>query len=355
MSLDMQNKPKNRTQTSYPTNSLVANFYFFQKYLGGKMSKLNGLRRWKIGNRLYFWQQRIRGHRAKFDLKFPVLLNLEIVSSCNLRCIHCPSHSPNRTTKPRKFGIMDPVLFAKAMDEIDQHGKRRISLHKDGEPLMHPKIREILSRVKKHHDHELYLTTNGQLLSEEIGQAILDAKVDILNLSLGAASPELYQKIRGGQYDKVLRNIHHFLSLRQISTWKPKVLVQIINLQDLDMHAEISAFRDYWKDFDVEIQVWDELSWGTKRLHTVNYRYPCFSLWESFNLNSDGQVTVCCMDWKQSMCIGDLHEQSIKDIWQSTQLSRFRSEQIGCHFDDMSLCKDCNYWFWQPMLPQYPL
>ena len=55
----------------------------------------------------------------------------------------------------RKYEHMDIDQFDQLMDEIDQWGERLVALHKDGEPLLHPKILYILDRVKKNINHNI--------------------------------------------------------------------------------------------------------------------------------------------------------------------------------------------------------
>jgi radical SAM protein with 4Fe4S-binding SPASM domain len=314
----------------------------------GYVLRLTGL-----GNKTYFMLVNIV-RKPKVDFEFPNLISIEIASTCDLSCRHCPSHSKEVLGEKRKFGFINMDLFDKAMDEIDLHGKRKIYLHKDGEPLLHPKIAEILRRLKLHHEHEIYLTTNAYRLTDSIIKLILEARVDTVNFSIGAVTPEMYRHIRGGDLPQVVANVHDFLETRNNSPWKPHVIVQIIDLQTVKMNDEIKRFRKYWSEYDVEIQIWDELTWGLKadtRKHS--YRYPCFSLWDSFNINSDGIVTACCMDWNQTLQLGDFKALNISQIWNADRVKSYRRAHMNNNFGEMEICKLCNYWHWQPMLTRY--
>jgi radical SAM protein with 4Fe4S-binding SPASM domain len=311
------------------------------------------LRQTGLGNRIYFMLKQII-RKPVIDFKFPNLISIEVASACSLNCVHCPSHSKDTIGNKRELGFIDIELFNKAMDEIDCYGKRRIYLHKDGEPLLHPKFPEILHRLKLHKEHEIYLTTNASHLTDPMSKLLLDARVDIINFSIGAFTPEMYKHIRGGDLSRVVANIRNFLNIRNGSAWKPHVIVQIIDLQTIKMDDEIKCFKKYWSQFDVEVQVWDELTWGIKadaRRH--GYRYPCYSLWDSFNINSDGTVTACCMDWNQTLKIGDFKKQGILQIWNGDKLKTYRCDHMNNDFEDMPICKLCNYWHWQTMLRKY--
>lgn len=308
-----------------------------------------------MGNWLYYFSQRIRGIRAVIDYEFPNLISIEITSCCNLTCTHCPSHNNQSNEHARRvFGSISYSLFEKIMHEIDKYGPRRLMLHKDGEPLLNPDIAKMLIRLKVNNNHQVYLTTNGILLNGSVAKAILDARIDHVNVSIGASSNEMYHKIRGGDLGVVKKNVTEFITLIKKSRWKPKLSVQIIDLEQYDMKDEIDNFIRFWKPYNITIWVWDELTWGLKKSKKrINYRYPCYSLWDSFNINSDGKVTACCMDWGQSLVIGNIAESSIKSIWRGERLTEYRRCHLNNEYDEMEICKNCNYWHWQPMLPKY--
>lgn len=317
----------------------------------------SSLRSSNIGREILFQYKKLAGKIPNPDMEFPELISLEVASSCNLSCIHCPPYLKEFKDEVRKFGIMDFELFNKLMDEIDNNGKRSIALHKDGEPLFHPKIIEILQRVKKNKNHTVYVTTNAHPLKENVSAAILENKIDVVNLSIGAASEEFYQKVRGKNFNKVIDNIKLFLELREKSNWKPKVLVQIIELDQFpEMQNEIDAFKKYWSHFDVELQIWKQLTWGVFENKDVQIkRYPCYSLWDSTFINSDGKASACCMDWQQKLLTGDANQNSIKEIWQSDLQKNLRKMHIEKRENDLPVCPTCNYWSWQPRLKNYPI
>ena len=322
-----------------------------------KKNLISFLRQTKTGNNIFFGIKHKLGRVHMPDMSFPELISIEIASACNISCVHCPPQIRELSSQRRKHSIMDLDTFRRLMDEVDKFGPRRIALHKDGEPLLHPQIIDILKRVKQNNEHNVYLTTNAIKLSHETGESILENRIDIVNFSIGAATEKFYEKVRGKGYGKMMGNIHHFLELVESSDWKPKVLVQIINLPEFpEMEDEIQKFKQHWSKFKVEIEVWDKLTWGTfEPVKKLNYRYPCYSLWDSFNINSNGVVTACCMDWTQGLKIGDIKDKSIHEIWHDGALRKLRELHIAGKENELPPCAKCNYWEWQPMLKDYPL
>jgi radical SAM protein with 4Fe4S-binding SPASM domain len=322
-----------------------------------KNAAITGLKKTSLGNDLFYRAKNFLGRLPTPDMGFPALINIEISSICNLHCIHCPPHMNIFKERIRKHNSMSLSTFNKIMDEIDRFGRRNISLHKDGEPLLHPDIENILHRVKLNQDHVVYLTTNGHKLNKRINEILLENKIDIINISLGAATSEFYEKVRGRDFNKVIANINCLLDDIKKTSYKPRVILQIIDLNEFpEMRDEIKIFKRTWQTRDVEISIWKKLNWGVFKEDSIfSYRYPCYSLWESFNINSNNVITACCMDWKQELVIGNIEDKSIEKIWKDDLLRRLRMMHINGEENKIELCKTCNYWSWQPKLMKYPL
>lgn len=311
----------------------------------------------EIGREIIYNYKKYTNRLPVPDMKFPELISLETASACNLHCVHCPPHMLEYKHEVRKFGILNIDLFYKLMDEIDKFGERRIALHKDGEPLMHPNIIEIFKRLKKKREHNVYLTTNAHRLTEGISEAILKYKINIVNFSLGASTEKFYSKVRGNDFNKVISNILNFMKMRKYSEWQPKVIVQIIELPEYpEMKDEIKQFKKFWKDFNVEVQVWEKLTWGVyKNNNKFKNRYPCYQLWETVTVNSDGLASACCMDWRQQLIIGDAKNETIEEIWHGEKLKYLREMHIAGNENELPICDSCNYWNWHDKLENYPL
>ena len=310
-----------------------------------------------FGHEFIYQLKKLTGKLPKPDYNFPQHISIEISSLCNLACVHCPPQNKDFKEHHRQKGNMEIPLFDKVMDEIDQYGPRHIALHKDGEPLLHPQTRDILRRVKKNQNHTVYLTTNAHRLTPEIGKSILENQINVINFSIGAYSEEFYKKVRGRGFDRVMKNIHGFLDMVKTSSWKPIILVQIINLPEYDeMPDEIKNFKKYWSKHNVRLQIWDKLNWGVYNSNQTKInRYPCYSLWKYIFVNSDGKASACCMDWKQDLLIGDANEQSLAEIWKGSQIKELRRKHINGEENTLPICDKCNYWNWLPKISDYKI
>lgn len=291
------------------------------------------------------------------DYRHPRTFNLEPTNACNLKCPMCP-----RDQSKREVGYLDMGLARKIIDEGKDYGPRNFVLHKDGEPLLHPEIVEIVRYIKKADpQNTAYISTNGLLLTEEMGKEFIEIGLDQLHISIGAAKDKTYSKVRGASLVKVEENVKRFLEVkRQKRVGKPVVTLQIIKMEETI--NEIDLFIKKWRPYNVEFSVPDFLTWGGVEdnpiLHTqrtAQHRYPCHSLWLAPSINWDGTVSVCCIDWNADEIIGDLTRQTLTEVWQGEKIKRYRQYHLTGEYHKILLCEQCNYWretpnfwfFWQ--------
>jgi pyruvate-formate lyase-activating enzyme len=307
------------------------------------------------GHWLLFRIRQVAGRLPAIDYHFPSSISIEIAGLCNLSCVHCPSHNPVFSERAAKGSIMELGLFYKLMDEIDASGPRLLSLHKVGEPLLHPGILDILKRVKTNQDHQVTLITNGHFLNGDVRRAVLDARIDRVLFSIGAGSESFYRKVRGPDFYHVIGNILSFLELCNDVPWNPEVIVQIINLPEYpEMQDEIRKFRSFWEGRNVKIVVYGKLTWGVLAAGEVNIsRYPCLSLWRNVFINANGTASACCMDWDESLLIGDGNHESIKALWAGMPIRTLRQKHLMKQESEIRLCHMCNYWSTVSRLREY--
>src|SRR5579864_691931 len=131
----------------------------------------------------------------------PVCLYLEPTNRCNLLC----------TTCPRTYEELEPPadmswqLFTKIVDQLPD--LERAVLHGVGEPMLVKNLPEMVSYLKDRGVFVLF-NTNGTVLNERNGRALMTAGLDELRVSLDAANAKTYREVRGKNYfDRILKNV----------------------------------------------------------------------------------------------------------------------------------------------------
>jgi radical SAM protein with 4Fe4S-binding SPASM domain len=165
--------------------------------------------------------------RSRVARHLPRCLFLEVTNRCNLACRTCPhtftAHEPLRT--------LDWDEFLRVVDQFTE--LERAVLHGIGEPLLNPNLSRMVAHLKSR-DVTVLFNTNGVLLDEATGHALVESGLDELRVSLDAADPDTYTQIRGKPlHDHVTRNLRRFSSLkREMSADLPRVSLWITGIRE---------------------------------------------------------------------------------------------------------------------------
>lgn len=103
---------------------------------------------------------------------------VEITNLCNLRCSFCPG-----TGREERF--MTPEAFAVLADRLRGRVKY-LYFHVMGEPLLHPRLGELLD-IAGEKGFRVCLTTNGTLLEEAEGALLSSPALHKVSVSLHSA------------------------------------------------------------------------------------------------------------------------------------------------------------------------
>ncbi len=206
-------------------------------------------------------------------LALPRSIYIEPTSRCNELCRQCPrtllSREEDRDLTYDEFrSIVDqfPVLD-------------RVVLHGLGEPLLNKDLPKMIRYLKDRGTYVLF-NSNGILLNEKRGQALINAGLDEYRLSMDGATREMYARVRGvDAFDKIWRNVRAFVAMQE--------------------------------------RPWS----GCQRPYSLTY------------ITSSGNVLSCCFapfghrsarEYKEERVLGNIFQESIEEIWQGERYEAFR-------------------------------
>lgn len=279
---------------------------------------------------------------ASLPLAFPISLNIESTNLCNLQCFFCP-----REESSKGIGSMGYDLFCKVIDECAEKGPLKlINLHKDGEPLAHPRIYDMVRYIAdKGAAEEFGFTSNGILLDERREARLLEAGINKISFSIDATSEDSYERSKGRRkYGVVVENVRRFLKNKPANV---NVAVKFICMQE--NAGEENEFVSMWEDSGAELILNEYHDWsGSVRDSSLQGILPisenaCENPFYSLAVNWDGTVSICCVDWDSQGLVGNVREQSLEDIWKGEQLRRIRALHLGGRGCEVGACDGCTY------------
>jgi radical SAM protein with 4Fe4S-binding SPASM domain len=256
----------------------------------------------------------------------------------------------------RPKALMDEKIFKNL---IDQHAgtSHLVRLHNLGEPLLDKRIVDFI-QYGAERNVKLEISTNSTILTEQRANDILRSNLYQIILSMDGATKETYEKIRrNADFDRVVTNITQFLKKKKELASKVRVVLQIILMDETIQ--EVDKFINQWDEYRKsgvidEFRIKRFSTWanqveaiGNQAGEALRYypekektRIPCLYLWESVVVLQDGRVTPCCFDYEGKLSLGNLHENTLDEIWQSQKYQDLRQHHLGGDFNN-PLCQNC--------------
>jgi len=320
-------------------------------------------------------------HRAESDIK---KVYIEVSTRCNLDCVTCI-----RNTWSENINDMSMELYRSILSDLsDLPELSEIIFGGFGEPLMHPKIDEMVSLAKEA-GYRVSITTNGLLLEKEIVDKLIELRADELVVSIDSFSQEEFGMIRsGGELNRLLENLKMLNRKKESeNTIFPRLNMEFVlmksnreQFEELSSRARelgimsilVTNLLPYTEDMteeilyghaesklDMPIQFWatpirglstmctmdlPSMKWGadqscdfvSKEACTITQSgdvSPCYALMHSYDYFIFGRQKSVDAHY-----FGNLHESSLDEIWKTPEYIKFRDRVRNFSFPS---CEDC--------------
>lgn len=289
----------------------------------------------------------------------PFMIRLDPTNACNFRCQYCPTaHSDLLKEVGRSRTHLSMDLFQKIVDDLADFDRPlgKLYLYKDGEPLLNPAFADMVRYAKASgHVEQVWTTSNGSRLNPEVNQALVDAGLDLIKISIQGVTEQQYLDISKARIDyEQLRA--HIADLHERGGDRLHVHVKIVdaNLSDADKNKFISDFQPIASSIHIDpLMGWSQSSVRDFQLGTrsdlgpdglpLTPREVCPFPFYTLSINSNGTVSVCCVDWAHETVVGDLRTQSLRDVWFGDALHAFRMMHLERRRAENRACGDCQY------------
>jgi len=302
----------------------------------------------------------------------PTSIEIEVSTKCNLRCIMCEHTYWKETARDMSFeevkGIIDqfPVL-------------RWIAFTGIGEIFLNKDLMKMYGYLKKKWPGiHIELFDTFYFIDEEQAKKILDLSLDTIFISIDAATKETYELIRAGSdFNRVVGNIKRFIELKkERKAYFPEIIFHYVinkmNVQEAIAFIELvkslggenifftrllhsfKEVRDLAIDVpgDLSSQVHEKakelgiyITWNADTCVNKTPISHC-NAWITPFVYVSGDVVACCAmneanirDFQKQNSLGNVFQQSFKEIWQGEKFSNLRKEIRAGRVP--RLCRDC--------------
>lgn len=246
------------------------------------------------------YYHKLRNLLKRGTTDFFSVVEVETITTCNRQCSYCPNSVFERgLLKNQK--LMKEEVFYKIVDELGNLGfEGRFAPHFYCEPLLDKRLPKLLSYArKKLKKAKIWIFTNGDLLTLDRYKEISN-HIDVLYISRHSSIPQKLKEV--------------FADIKKINNGV-KVVVEEVSPND-------SLFNRGGL-----IKVNNQMKLKKCDLSGVMIDYS-------------GNVILCCNDYLSSCVLGNLKNQKIIDIWNSTNFKNIRRNLKKGVFD-LDLCKKC--------------
>ncbi len=272
-------------------------------------------------------------------LDMPFSLHIYPSFYCNFKCGYC-LHSLGQAKLDKmsfKKQYMDFGIYKKAVDDAAAQGWRMkaIIFAGHGEPMLHPDIVEMVAYAKKKGvTDRTEIVTNGSLLTHELSDALINAGLDRLRVSLQGVSADEYREMSGVSigFENFVEQLRYFYTHKKHT----EVYIKIIDValkQPGDKERFEAIFKPVADTTAVEyaIPFVREINLGTLSGKTkqggLQRAKICSMPFYMLVVYPNGDVLPCCST-ESPVVLGNVEHQSLSYIWGSGLRSEFLLEQL---------------------------
>ena len=271
---------------------------------------------------------------------YPLHVDIELASICNLKCPMCYTVTQEFKTKVNTK-LMHWDLYTKIIDEIGPAGVYSIRLSLRGESFLHKRIIDAVKYAKDKGIKEVSTLTNGVKLDEEMFKKIMEAGIDWITISADGIG-EVYEKIRQpAKFDRLLEKLKNFQSIkREANRLKPVIKIQsVLPAIENNVDAFYSAFAPI-SDL-VSSNPLIDFHESKADLPKIN-NFVCPQIFQRLVVGADGLVMMCANDEVGSHPVGDANNESIKSIWLGDKMNEVRKlHRAHKAIHSIEACQNC--------------
>ncbi len=283
-------------------------------------------------------------------LNKPLALCIDTSDMCNFKCEFCfQSHMSF------KGQVMSMELFNKIVEDMKQFDEpfKTVNLYNLGEPLINQNLSVFIKKIKENNLAEVVqITTNASLLTQQISEEILSAGLDRITFSIYGLDDDSYNKFSSAQvsFYNIKKNIEYFYKIREDCKVHIKIAGNYFSEEQQRTFFELFGDMADSLYVDNAVNLWPELI--TVNGNEDNHIYGtldvekdriCPQPFYQMIIHSNGMVSPCCADYDKKVIVGDIRNESLKDIWNGERYQKLRRDILQNNLKEDTRCKKCKF------------
>ncbi len=295
-------------------------------------------------------------------LNMPISILIDPSNRCNFKCTFCPTGNKELLKSVgREETMMSIDIFDKIVLDLSNWSEstgsipKQIGFYKDGEPLLNKNLFYFISKIKNNRlAGRTYLTTNGALLTKEKCIQLANSGLTEVRISVEHVNDKGYQNITKTKvpYSQIKDNVNQLFDIKQNLNSDLHVHVKVVAdilteneknqfIQDFTPIADSVALDKImgWSDSESQDFSIGNIDHSSKR----SRNQVCSQPFSRMTICANGDITVCCVDWKHQLKYGNVQETSLMNAWNSKELNLQRLQHLESNFNSDSVCKNCDY------------
>ena len=219
-------------------------------------------------------------------------VSFEISNMCNYTSIHkkCP------VSQYKNKKLLETATVHKVLDELAQYNFcGEIDFHRYNEPMIDKRLFDFIEYTNKVLPNaKISILTNGSLLNQEVLKKLEQYKIWLITVSS-----------------------YTFKEHKRLIKLKTSI-----------------PYKVYYSHLDDREDIYTR--------GEINSTLPCYATIRDITVNCNGDVSICCLDWRNSFTFGNAASQTLKEIFNSEAfLDVHRNLFNGKR--TLGICKRCDW------------